>query len=157
MDMHQAKKRIQKELRLNKLLKKGDDVTVIDDDSTEAKISLYFLKNSNIPLNISVKKLKYNIENKIKAKKAIIPWNADMEGEQFLKSIFEGKKPEFLGHFTLDSTKYIKLLISFNSKEIEELAKCLKLEYKKRDSILEALDEYPEIRHSLLQSSKQFR
>lgn len=157
MDLRLAKGRIQKEIRLNKLLKKGDLVTVIDDGSAEAKISLYFLKNSNIPLNINVKKMNYSIGDKIKGAKVIIPWNADMEGEYFLRSIFEGKKPEFLGHFTTGSAKYIKLLMSFNSREIEELSKLLKVEYKKRESLLEAMDEYPEIRHSLLKSTEHFR
>ena len=85
-------KRIRKELRIKKLIKKNDKLLIIDDNSYDSKNLMYLIKNiiGNLPVDIKVKKGKYVPGKKINFKgKVIVPWNLDDEISLFLKYFFE--------------------------------------------------------------------
>ncbi len=162
-------KRVRKEIRVNKLIKKNDKILIIDNSSPEFLVGEYLLKKiiKGLPAEISVKKSPYTIGKEFNGSfnKIIIPWNADMEDEYFLKSIFENKKAAYIGHFSIRGRLYIKPLINVLSREIIEFCKIkgLKangLNKKKQKSpvfdMLEDLEsEYPEIKFSLLKNIKE--
>ena len=158
-------KRVRKELRINKLIRKNDKILIIDDGSPEFYINDYLLKNiiKGLPVVIKIKKLKYVLGKEVKGNfnKIIIPWNADKEDEYFLGCVFENQKTPYLGHFKLREKNYIKLLLPVLRSEIEEFAKIKKFAINKqvKTYVSEMMDqletEYPEIKFSLLKSSKQ--
>lgn len=159
-------KRVRKELRINKLIKKNDKILIIDDGSAEAKLSEYLLKEiiKSLPVTITVKKLSYELGNSVKGdyNKIIIPWCADKEDEYFLNCIFENKKIKYNGHYKIKDKTYIKLLLLVLEKEVELFAKIKKFNFNKKKQktvVSEVLDkleeEYPEIKFSLLKSTKE--
>ncbi|MBN2423225.1 hypothetical protein JXB41_08435 [Candidatus Woesearchaeota archaeon] len=162
-------KRIRKELRITRVIKKNDKILIIDDGSYNSKNSVYLLKGTlkNLPCEISIKKSHYKIGKKIKtnANKIIIPWNLDDECEYFLYCFFNNKKPKYLGHYKLDKKLYIKLLLNVTDSESRKFADIKKFKYKKQKKekslINECLDvlekEHPETKYSLLRSIEEIK
>ncbi len=159
-------KRVRKELRLNKLIKKNDRIFLIDDDSAEFHVSNYLLPRiiKDLPVTITTKKTSFELGKEVKeiCDKVIIPWNADKEDEYFLNCVFNNKEMPYLGHYKIKSKTYVKLLRPVLHSEVQTFAKIKKFKYKKqntRSSISEMIDEleteYPEIKFSLLKSSRE--
>jgi hypothetical protein len=161
-------KRARKELRIGKLINKNDKILIIDNGSAESKVSVYLLKAiiKDLPVEITIKKLDYELGENVKGEynKIIIPWNADFEGEYFLKCIFEKLDMDFLGHFNFKNKTYVKLLLPCLAKEVSIFADIKKYKYEiitNKTYISNMLDtlesEYPEIKFSLLKSSKEIK
>ncbi|MBN2367899.1 hypothetical protein JXC34_02695 [Candidatus Woesearchaeota archaeon] len=161
-------KRVRKELRLNRLIKKNDRILVIDDSSAESKASEYLLKDiiKNLPVKITVKKISYNLGEELNGDydKIIIPWNADKEDEYFLHAVFQNKDAPYLGHYKLGKKTYVKLLLPVLHDEVILYAKSKKFKFKKDEKksyvsgLLDKLEkEYPEVKFSLLKSTIEIR
>lgn len=159
-------KRVRKELRVNNLIEKDDHIAVIDDKSAEAQVSKYLLKKilDNLPVSISVLETKYDIGEDIQGDydKVVIPWNADREGSYFLKGIMGNEQGPYQGHFKKNKKRYIKLLLPVISDEVKIFADIKGFEYKCKeikdvvDDFIDELEEkYPEMKFSLLKSSKE--
>lgn len=161
-------KRVRKEIRINRLFRKGDRVALIDDKSAEAKVSGFMIKSilGNLPMEFSVKKADYHLGKLSggKSDKVIIPWCADLESEYLLSCVFENKNPEHLGHFMKGGKMYIKLLLPLIRREVEEFARIKGLRYykkKKKSQAMKMLDtletEYPDIKFGVLRSSRELK
>ncbi len=156
-------KRVRKELRIKEPIERNDKILIIDDGSAGAKLSEYLFRDiiKDLPVEIVVKKMKYELGKKVAGKydKLIIPWSTDYEDEYFLECLFTGKKPNYLGHYTLEDKRYIKLLIQVTDQETKDFADIKKMYYqiKKKDSqvtrfLTKLEEEYPSIKFSLLNS-----
>lgn len=161
-------KRVRKEIRIKKLLEKNDKILVIDDNTAEAKLSRYLLKEiiKGLPVKIEEKKRDYVLGEEIKGSynKIIIPWNADKEGEYLLSCFFEKKNPKYLSHIMIGNNLYVKLLIHVTHKEAAEFCRIKKLKFadKKEDSVASEMinklqKQYPEIIFSLVKSSEELK
>ncbi len=144
-------KRVRKDLRLNKWIRKNDKILIIDDKSKESKVGEYLLKSiiKDLPVKITKKKSKAGKFDKI-----IIPWNLDREAESSLNKIFTRlpKKQQ--------DKKEIRLLRNVLDKEIEIFAKLKGFKYAKKprpelQKTMDKLEEkYPGCKFSLLNSMK---
>jgi tRNA(Ile)-lysidine synthase TilS/MesJ len=146
-------KRVRKEFRTKKLIKKNDRILMIDNGSKEFAVGEYLLNNiiKNLPAKIEIKKSSKSTK---KYDKIIIPWSLDDECEEFLNMVFNKKKqPKF-------SKKAIKLLMNVSDEEIGLFAKIKGFKHKKRkkSKIKQMLDllekRYPGYKFSLLNSTK---
>lgn len=155
-------KRVRKELRTKKLIKKDDRILFIDDNSKEFFVCYFLLKSiiKELPVKIETKKTKkLNLSSNFTKKydKIIIPWNLEDEAEGFLELVFNKKKqPRF-------SKKAIKLLKNLSEEEIKAFARIKGFSYKTKPKsrIKKMLDEleqrYPGYKFSLLNSTKQMQ
>ena len=153
-----VEKRVRKELRTKKLIRKNDRILVVDNGSKEFAVGHYLLKNiiKNLPVKIAKIKTNKAILPKTTKKydKVIIPWSLDDEAEDFLNALFNSKKQ------TKSSKKAIKLLMNISDEEIGLFAKIKKFKYRKRkkSKIKQMLDmlekRYPGYKFSLLNSIK---
>jgi len=160
-------KRARKEIRLKKLIRKNDNILIINDGSAEYFVSEYLLKKiiKDLPIKITTKKQKYELGDSVSGayNKIIVPWNADKEDEYFLKSIFENQDLKYRGHYKIKSKLYIKLLLTVLQAEVEIFAKIkgLKIKARKKTNIGIMLDElekeYPEMKFSLLKSFQELQ
>ena len=160
-------KRVRKEIRLKKLIRKKDRILIINDGTAEFFVSEYLLKNiiKDLPVTITISKQDYNLGDIITGNynKIIIPWNADKEDEYFLENIFSNQKSKFAGHFIIKEKTYIKLLLPALQAEVEIFVKIkgLKFKTRKKTKISDMLDklekEYPEVKFSLLKSSQELK
>jgi hypothetical protein len=160
-------KRVRRDLRISKLIKKNDRILLIDNNSAAAKASIYLFRKitAALPAIIKEKKTRYDIGQEITGKftKIIIPWTADDEDEYLLLTIFENKKLNYLGNFRKKEKVYIKLLLSVSESEAEMFCTILNFEYKKQKKtvIRNLLDkfeaEHPEVKFSLLKSAKELK
>ena len=161
-------RRVRKEIRLNRLIEKNDNIMVIDDGTAEAKLGLYLLKKitGNLPLKILATRKKYALGEEIKGSfnKVIIPWDADKEGEYLLGCFLENKKPRYLSHFRLKNKHYVKLLAHVMHKEAAEFCRISRIKFtdKKTTSLAsEMIDklqkDFPEITFSLVKSSEELK
>ncbi|MBD3203566.1 hypothetical protein GF327_04680 [Candidatus Woesearchaeota archaeon] len=153
-------KRVRKELRKKKLIKKNDKILVLDDDSHKSKNTIILLESilKDLPCSIKIKRTNYFLTQKIKTdcNKIIIPWNLDDECEYFFKCLFNKKNPEFIGHFLFNGKKHIKLLIDVTEKESITFAKIKSIDFKKsnkKSMVNNFLDKisknHPETKYSL--------
>lgn len=148
-----VEKRVRKELRTKRLIRKNDLILMVDDGSKEFVVGGYLLKNiiKNLPVKIDIKKSSKNTE---KYNKIIIPWSLDDEAEEFLDALFNKKKKQ------KQNKKIIKLLINLSDEEIKLFAKIKGFKYKKRPKskikkMLDLLEKrYPGYKFSLLNSTK---
>ena len=144
-------KRVRKHVRINKLFKKNDKITIINDESKEAQVNKYLLKSiiKNMPVTITEKKTTKGI----KAGKIIIPWNLDDEINQYLEEVINNYK-------TNENKKIIKLLKPILNSEVETFAKIKGFKYKKishqkENKFIKGLEEkHPGTKFSLLKSSE---
>ena len=160
-------KRVRKEIRLKKLIRKNDRILIINDSTAEYFVSEYLLENiiKDLPVKITLSKQNYKLGDVISGEydKIIVPWNADKEDEYFLKNIFENQEAKYTGHYRIKDKTYIKLLLPVLQAEIEIFAKIkgLKFKTRKKTKISEMLDklekEYPEVKFSLLKSSQELQ
>lgn len=141
-------KRVRKQLRTTKPIKKASQVAVLDDNTKESMISLHLLKNlqSDLPFKITVLK-RYPPTNKYSH--LFIPWNANDEANLFLINIFEKKSIVVKGD---------KLLGSVSEKELNKLCEVLKIKKtktkRKYDNVLDKFEEmHPEAVFSIIKSS----
>ncbi len=135
-------RRVRKEFRLKKLVKKHDSLLIIDDGSYDAKNLIYLTKKiiGKMPVSLKIKKGKYKPGKRIKFKgKIIVPFNLDDEVSLFLKYFFENKKIKFIGHYD----NIIKPLIVITDDESKTFAKIMKFKFKKKkkDKVNEFLDK----------------
>ena len=160
-------KRVRKEIRLKKLIRKNDKILIINDGTAEFFVSEYLLKNiiKDLPVEITSSKQDYKLGDIVNGdyNKLIIPWNADKEDEYFLENIFSNQKSKYWGHFIIKEKTYIKLLLPVLQAEVEIFAKIkgLKFKTRKKTNISNMLDklekEYPEVKFSLLKSSQELQ
>ena len=160
-------KRVRKEIRIKSLIKKNDKILLIDDNSAESKVSFYLLKQiiKGLPVTIKVRKMKYTLGQEVKGfDKVIIPWNTDKEGDYFLSNVFENKKMNYLGHYRIKKTTYVKLLLHVLREEAEIFAKIKNFQHKNfyektiASEMLGKLEkEYPEVKFSLLKSTEELK
>jgi len=137
-----VERRIRKEVRLKKLVRKHDSLLIIDDNSYDAKNLIYLVKKiiGKMPISLKIIKGKYTIDKKIKFKgKVIVPWNLDDEVSMFLKYFFKNKKIKYIGHYD----NIIKPLIVITADESKQFARLMKFKFKdkKKDEIKEFLDK----------------
>jgi len=159
-------KRVRKELRINKLIEKNNRVLIIDDGTASSKVAQYMLPRiiKDMPIILRLKQIRYSLGAKIKGMydKIILPWSVDQENEYFLSCIFQNKKPKYLGHYTLGSKKYVKMLLPLLESEIKLFAKINNLEFHKQakssyTQLLNKLESFsPELKFSLLKASRMF-
>ncbi|MFH2021038.1 MAG: hypothetical protein ABIJ34_06485 [archaeon] len=158
-------KRVRKELRLGKYIRKGDSVLIIDDGSAESRAAIYLLPLllKDMPFKLLIKKSKYTLGQEFDKSKVIVPWNADKEGKYFLSCVFENKKLKFLGNFRLKGKQYIKLFLPCISEEVRSYANIKKLKFSEVKADKEAsffdnlAKKYPEIKFGFLNASKSFQ
>ncbi|MBN1502565.1 hypothetical protein JW930_03405 [Candidatus Woesearchaeota archaeon] len=163
-------KRVRKELRLKRLIKKNDQILVLDDGSLNAQTSIYLLKKiiKGLPANIRTKKKKYSVLGGIinsTYNKIIIPWTLDHEIYYYLECLLNGKCPHYLGHYKLGNKLYIKLLLPITQEESKTYAEINKVSFKTPGTIrlstqfsLDELEkEFPEIKYSLYQATQQLK
>ena len=159
-------KRVRKELRINKLIQKNDKILLIDDGSAEYYISNYLLPRiiKDLPVTITTTKTTFELGKYVKGKydKVIVPWNTDKEDEYFLNCVFENKEMPYLGHYKIKNKTYVKLSLPVLQSEVETFARIKKFKFKnqnKKSTVSERVDElekeYPEIKFSLLKSSRE--
>ncbi len=152
-------KRVRKDFRTKKLIRKNDRILMIDNGSKEFAVGGYLLNNiiKNLPVKITKIKTNKTILPKKTTKKydkIIIPWSLDDECEEFLNMVFNKKKRSKF------SKKTIKPLMNVSDEEIELFAKIKGFKYKKRPKskikkMLDLLEKrYPGYKFSLLNSTK---
>jgi tRNA(Ile)-lysidine synthase TilS/MesJ len=159
-------KRVRKEIRFNKLISKNDTILIIDDNSAEAQVNMYVINHivKGLPLNIIIKKSRFKLGQKFSgANKVVVPWNTDKEDEYFLTGILNNTNLLYLGHYKLNETQYIKLLLRISASEVKTFAEINRMSYKGNNTksiISEMIDklerEYPETKFSLLKSTLHF-
>ncbi|MFH0874440.1 MAG: hypothetical protein V1859_00755 [archaeon] len=164
-----AEKRIRKEIRLNNLIKKNDNLLFIDSENYLTHISVFFIKRilKGMPYHCDITKSKFyqkkfSEKSKTIAKHNVIvlPICLDYECEQFLGSFMEGKNPGHIGNYKKGKLMLIKPLLCLTREECERIALILykkkpKKEQKKSEisSFLDSLEKaHPETKHSLLKS-----
>ena len=155
-------KRIRKGLRSQSPLLKGDTLTIIDDGTVEGRLAIRMLPDilAGLPVIIKSLKQKFTLGKRLTGKnsKVIIPWNADLEAGYFLESISSGKKPIWLGNYSVGRQIHIKLFLPCLQTEIVRLARINGIKNKKKETtpymkFLDDLEkEYPEVKFSLLKS-----
>ncbi len=151
-------KRVRKEFRLKKLIKKHDSLLILDNGTYDAKNLIYLVKKiiGKMPVSIKIKKKGYMPGKKFKTK-TIVPWNLDDEVSLFLKYFFENKKVKHIGHYD----NVIKPLIVVRDKESKEFAKLMKFKFKdkKKNKVNKFLDKmekkYPGTKFGIAKSIKQ--
>ncbi len=131
-------KRIRKNIRINKLIKKNDKLLIKD------SLSLYFIKKI---IKSPIKIVKKNGKNV----KEVIQWSLDDECNLFLFKFF---KPNFN---IKNNNKIIKLFKTVTDEELIEFSKIKHIKYRtlnKHNNIENLLNnlnkKYPEIKFSLL-------
>ncbi|HLD89137.1 MAG TPA: hypothetical protein VI894_02940 [Candidatus Nanoarchaeia archaeon] len=150
-----VERRTRKEMRAEKLFKKNDNITVLDDDSFKAKVAVEILKSAlkNLPAEINaVKKITDT------GKKIIVPWSIDDENREFLERIFFDKKIE-------NNSNQIKILKSLTDAEIKIFADIKKLKHKtceeKNDffsnQLVKIHSKYPTTRYALAKTSRALK
>ena len=125
-------KRLRKYIRLNRLIRKGDRLLVIDD------FSHYFLNKivKDLPIKIFKKSISLNliindeiniksIVKKHRINKILLPWTLDTEGTAFLQSYFKNKKMLIL------PKSHIKFLKAITEEEADVFAIIHKIKRKK--------------------------
>ena len=135
-------RRVRKEFRLKKLVRKHDPLLIVDDGSYNSKNLIYLTKKiiGKMPVSLKIKKGKYVPSKKIKFKgKVIVPWNLDDEVSLFLKYFFENKPIKYIGHHD----NIIKPLIVITGDESKAFARIMKFKFKekKKDKIKDFLDK----------------
>lgn len=160
-------KRIRKELRVRKLIRKNDKLLVFDG------LSLYFLKKIlTMPVKTVFKKLDVvvdetiftnktleKLKSKHKTNKTIVPWTLDNETSYFLESLMENKKPRYISY--VDG--FVKLFRTIQEDELIQFAKIKKMGFKlmKANTAKEILDvmdsKYSETKFSLLKSIEEVK
>jgi len=152
-------RRVRKELKISKAIKKGDNLLIIDDGTCSAKLNILLIKKiAGKIAKIKVKKQSFNINKKINFKgKIIAPWNLDDEIRLFMKSFLNNKPFRYLGNYD----NIIKPLACLKQDECELFAKLLGLKFrkdKKKDDLTEFIgkieNKYLGTRFSILKSSK---
>lgn len=155
-----VERRVRKEFRLKKLIRKHDSLLILDDNSYDAKNLIYLVKKiiGKMPVSLKIIKGKYKPGTKIRFKgKVIVPWNLDDEVSLFLKYFFENKKIKYVGHYD----NIIKPLMVITADESKEFAKLMKFKFKdkKKDEINEFLDKmekkYPGTKFGIKKSIEQ--
>lgn len=156
-------KRVRKQIRINKLFSKNDNVLLLNDGTKEFYVTQILLENILKHLSLNTFFLKINdrfnlnqkkinaIVKKAKINKVIIPWNLDNEVEQNLEMMFTRVKHE---------KSYIKLLRNVSEKEIEAFACIRNLKYKKSKPFNQEINEmlsklekdHPDIKFSMRKS-----
>lgn len=139
----QVEKRIRKDLRLSKAVKK-DDVLLIKDP-----ISEYFIRKIiSMPIKI-VKKGRYD--------KEVLPFTLDDEVLEFLENFIEKKSFK-------ENKKKIKLFRTVKDDELKAFAKVRKIKYEKKPKeseirkIIDEMDKkYPPTKFNLLKSSEKLK
>ena len=83
---------------------------------------------------------------------------------KLLQSLFEKKDMGFLGHYSFKDKTYVKLLLPVLAKEVDTFSQIKKFKFSsknKKNYVTEMLntleDEYPEVKFSLLKSSKEIK
>jgi len=153
-------KRVRKDIRTKKLIRKNDRILMINNSSKEFFVSGFLLRKiiKELPASIAIRKSKkLNIGQAIAKKydKIIVPWSLDDETEGFLGYLFNKEKQQKF------SKKTIKLLKNVSEEEIALFAKIKKFRYRqgKKSKIKKMLDmleqRYPGYKFSLLNSIKQ--
>ncbi len=148
-------KRVRKEIRINRLVRKNDRLLILDDDTSAAKLAAYLLRVilKPVPLSMQVRKRQYAPGDSIKGNfnKIVLAWTQEDEADYFLDSFFADKVPYYIGHFTLDKKKYIKPLLHVSKKEADLYAKIKNFKFTKSEEtdIVKMLDRlnknHPEI------------
>jgi hypothetical protein len=153
-------KRVRKQLRTGKIIKKNDRILFINNESKEYYAGYHLLKSiiKGLPVKIEIKKSKsLNPKPAKKYDKVIVPWSLDDEAEEFINLLFNKKKPKKF------SKKSVKLLHNVSEEEIELFAKIKRFKYRKtkKSKIKQMLDKlenrYPGYKFSLLNSTKQMK
>ncbi|MBN2111570.1 hypothetical protein JW707_00570 [Candidatus Woesearchaeota archaeon] len=152
-------KRVRKDMRTKRLIRKNDRILLINNESKEYHTGYYLLKRiiKDLPVKIETRKTSNLAASSKKHNKIIIPWSLDDEAEEFLNMVFSKKKPKKF------SKKTIKLLKNVTEEEIEIFAKIKKFKCRKqaKPRIKKMLDElekrYPGYKFSLLNSIKQMK
>lgn len=152
-------KRVRKELRTGKLIRKNDRILFIDNGSKEFKVGYALLTSiiKDLPVKISIKKSKSIAASSALSKKydkIIAPWSLEDEDEQFLDFLFSRKKPKQM------CRNAVKLLMNISEDEISAFAaiKGFKFREKPKSAVRKILDSlekrYPGYKFSLLNSIK---
>ena len=126
-----TQKRVRKELRLKKLIKKHDRILFVNDLSMEHLVAEYLLKRilkdlpvefysrrfdferHTLPDFLGSKKLKETMK-KMKITKVILPWNMDDECVLFLSQLFSGEAFNRIGQDKV----FVKMLLNVSSQEV---------------------------------------
>jgi len=142
-------KRIRKNLRVNRLLDVKEEYVLIDDSSSEAKLTEYFLKE------IFKGYLKMKISKKpLKNRKLILPTNLDEQVILFLDVFLKNEKRTGNEMNAAEKTKIFPLEVLMQ-KEVELLCRILKIKFKprvKKDILADLEKRYPGTKFSAFQS-----
>lgn len=139
-------KRVRKEIRMGKLISKGDSILIIRDRSAQGEINSRLLEKIVLPMpvKLAIRSCSYSLGKSVvwSGNKVVLPWDQDMEIEYFLSCFFKGIKPGFLGHFMLGKKQYIKPLLFMTSEECREYAGILGCRFRqgRTSDILEMMD-----------------
>jgi hypothetical protein len=138
-------KRVRKNLRTRKLIDVKSEYFLLDDDSSEVKLTQYFLDE------IFKGHLKFRVGKKNSSNlKLIVPTNLDEQANIFLGSFLKNKK-DVLN----DDVAQIMPLEALLQKEVELLCSILKIKFKprvKKDILIELENKHPGTKFSVFQS-----
>ena len=131
-DLHfseSIEKRVRKDIRINQPLDLKKKYYLPKDKTSEIKIAEDILKN------IFGKNLKIENTTDLNKKNLILPKSLDEESSDFLESYFNNKH--------LSKNEHINPLKSLTQKEIVEIARIMKIQYKPKKTLkmLEELEE----------------
>ena len=148
-------KRVRKYARINKLFRKEDRILVIGDVNKYLVESI--VKDLPVKLFFRAKEDK-NFAKKNKINKIFIEYTLDDEVNDFLNSVFKGKKEKKL------DKKHIRLLRVATDEEVELFAKIKKLRFKpnKKDPFVKMLidklhKEHPSAKYTLLKNIRELK
>lgn len=83
-------KRVRKELRTKEQITHKDKIVILDNNSLQSKINIYFLKKiiNDPTIKFETKKIKeFDASKHVSKKKTVIPWCLEDKAEHFLKQM----------------------------------------------------------------------
>jgi hypothetical protein len=148
-------KRVRKNLRINRLIDVRKEYVLMDDGSSEAKLTEYFLKEI-FQGYLKMKIAKNPLKNKeTKNKNLIFPTNLDEQVLLFLDNFLKTEK-EKKKEMAKNEIFPLEVLMQ---KEVELLCGILKIKFKprvKKDILADLEKRYPGTKFSAFQSKMNF-
>ena len=156
--LNNIEKRVRKEIRINQLIQKNDNLLILDDNSQNFTTANFLLTKiiTDPTITITIKK-KLSKTDKEKYSKIIIPITLDDKSNAYIKALFENTSK-------LNETKIIEPISVLTNEEVLQYSKLHNLIFElvvKKDDYQVFIDnlenKYPGLKFGILKTIKKLK